>query len=44
MLDLRIKIWNKSSGDAIVCDTQMGASDEGNSIAALGSGSIIIHK
>jgi len=39
----RIKIWNKDNGDAVVYDSQMGASDDVNDGALLGGGSIVIH-
>jgi hypothetical protein len=39
----RIKIWDKSNGDAIVYDNQMGAVDDATPSTALGGGSIVIH-
>ena len=41
---LRIKIWDKNSGDGVVYDNQMGASDNADNTTALGGGSIKIHK
>lgn len=40
----RIKIWDKNSGDGVVYDNQMGASDNADNTTALGGGSIKIHK
>jgi len=40
----RIKIWDKNSGDAIVYDNEIGVPDGDNPSAALGGGSVIIHK
>ncbi len=44
---LRMKIWNKNAGDALVYDNQVACgdqSDTANPCTALGGGSIIIHK
>jgi hypothetical protein len=40
----RIKIWDKASSDAIVYDNQLGDSDNGDPVTAIGEGSIVIHK
>lgn len=40
----RIKIWDKDNDDAIVYDNEMGAKDDADPTAALGGGSIVIHK
>jgi hypothetical protein len=41
----RIKIWDKSNGDAVVYDNQYGSSDDidASDLTALGGGSIVIH-
>jgi hypothetical protein len=39
----RIKIWNKSNGDATVYDNQLGATDGSDPTTTLGGGSIVIH-
>jgi hypothetical protein len=41
--ELRIKIWDLSSG-AVIFDNKMGAPDDSQSGTALGGGSIVIHK
>jgi N-acetylneuraminic acid mutarotase len=40
----RIKIWDKSNGNALVYDNQLGAADGDNPTTAIGGGSIVIHK
>jgi hypothetical protein len=40
----RIKIWDKTSGDEVVYDNQMGASDDSEDATDIGGGSIVIHK
>lgn len=40
----RIKIWDKSNGDAVVYDNQMGAGIDENPTTSLAGGSIVIHK
>jgi hypothetical protein len=40
----RIKIWDKSNGDTIVYDNQIGGADDDNPTTAIGGGSIVIHK
>jgi PKD repeat protein len=43
----RIKIWDKGNGDFVVYDNQMGADEDeelDTSVAAIGGGSIVIHK
>ena len=39
----RIKIWDRSNGDAIVYDNQLGSADGADPTTAIGGGSIIIH-
>ena len=39
----RIKIWDKTNGNAIVYDNQMGAPDTANPTTVIGGGSIVIH-
>jgi hypothetical protein len=39
---LRMKIWNKNAGNAIVYDNQMSAGDNSNPTTVLGGGSIVI--
>ena len=39
----RIKIWD-SATDAVVYDNEMGEAEDGNAAAALGGGSIVIHR
>jgi hypothetical protein len=39
----RIKIWDKSNGDAVVYDNQMGAGVDENPTTMLQGGSIVIH-
>lgn len=41
---LRIKIWDKDNGDAVVYDNQMGAADDADPDTAIQGGSIVIHK
>jgi hypothetical protein len=41
---LRMKIWDRANGDALVYDNQMGGSDEADPTTLLGGGSIVIHK
>lgn len=40
---LRLKIWDKSSGE-VIYDNLFGASDTVNPVTALGGGSIVVHK
>lgn len=40
---LRIKIWDKSSGQ-VVYDNEMGASEDAEPSTVIGGGSIVIHK
>jgi len=40
----RIKIWDKSNGDAIVYDNLIGAADANDPTTAIGEGSIVIHR
>jgi hypothetical protein len=40
----RIKIWDKSAGDAVVYDNKSGAADEAYDAQEIGGGSIVIHK
>lgn len=40
---MRIKIWDKNNGNAIVYDNQMGAPDNASPTAAIGGGSLVIH-
>ena len=40
----RIKVLDKDSGDPIVYDNQIGASDSDNPTTALSGGSIFIHQ
>jgi hypothetical protein len=40
----RIKIWDKSQGNTVVYDNNMGADENGLPTTALGGGSIVIHK
>ena len=39
----RIKIWDKSNGDAVVYDNQLGDADDGEVTTVLGGGSIVVH-
>jgi hypothetical protein len=39
---LRLKIWDKSNGDAIVYENQLGASDRSEPSTMIRSGNIII--
>ncbi|HKV40277.1 MAG TPA: hypothetical protein VJX67_13780, partial [Blastocatellia bacterium] len=41
---LRLKIWDKDNGDAIVYDNQMGAPDTADPASALRSGSVSVGK
>jgi len=41
---LRIKIWDKNNGNAIIYDNQLGASDSSTPTTTLGGGTIKIHK
>jgi hypothetical protein len=41
---LRVKIWNKANGNAIVYDNKMGAPDDDPPTTVLGGGSIVVHK
>jgi hypothetical protein len=40
----RIKIFNQNQGNAVVYDNQMNSPDNADPTAALGGGSIVIHK
>lgn len=40
---LRIKIWDKINGDAVVYDNQFGDEDDGAVTTALAGGSVVIH-
>ena len=40
---IRMKIWDKNNGNAIVYDNQMGASDSANPTTAISGGSIVLH-
>jgi hypothetical protein len=40
---IRMKIWDKNNGNAIVYDTQMGAPDSANPTTAISGGSIVLH-
>jgi hypothetical protein len=40
----RIKIWDKSNGDAIVYDNQIGAGDDAEPTTLLGGGQVTIHE
>jgi SdrD B-like protein/PKD domain-containing protein/beta-propeller repeat-containing protein len=40
---LRMKIWDKSAGDAIVYDNGLGSADDDASLTPLAGGSILIH-
>jgi hypothetical protein len=40
----RIKIWDKSEGDVVVYDNQVGDADDADPTTELGGGSIVIHK
>jgi hypothetical protein len=40
----RIKIWNRSNGNAVVYDNQMGKADNADDATILGGGSIVIHQ
>ncbi|MFA4964403.1 MAG: PKD domain-containing protein [Thermoleophilia bacterium] len=41
---LRLKIWDKDNGDAIVYDNKLGAADTADPTTTLGGGSIVVHK
>jgi len=41
---IRIKIWDRNRGNAVVYDNQMNAVDGADPTTALGGGSIVIHK
>jgi len=41
---VRLKIWDKNNGDALVYDNQLGATDVASPTMALGGGSITVHK
>jgi hypothetical protein len=40
---IRIKIWNKSTGQ-VIYDNQPGSADDASPTTASGEGSIVIHK
>jgi hypothetical protein len=40
---IRMKIWDKNNGNAIVYDNQMGAPDSSNPTTAISGGSIVLH-
>jgi uncharacterized repeat protein (TIGR03803 family) len=40
---IRMKIWDKNNGNAIVYDNQMGAPDTANPNTAISGGSIVLH-
>ena len=40
----RIKIWDKTAGDLLVYDNQLGAAEDADPTTALGGDSIVIHK
>lgn len=40
----RIKIWDKTNGDVVVYDNQMGADEDAEPTTTLGGGSIVIHE
>ena len=40
----RIKIWDKSAGDDIFYDNEMGEADDSEAATEIGGGSIVIHK
>jgi len=39
----RMKIWDKSNGDAVVYDNQFGSGDDAEATTEIGGGSIVIH-
>lgn len=41
---IRMKIWDKNNGNAIVYDNQMGAPDSANPTTPIGGGSIVLHR
>jgi hypothetical protein len=41
---IRVKIWDRNRGNAVVYDNQIGAADGVDPTTALGGGSIVIHK
>jgi PKD repeat protein len=40
----RIKIWDKSNGDAVVFDNEIGAADDADPTTAISDGQIVIHE
>lgn len=40
---VRIKIWDKNNGDAVIYDNQLNVSDDSYAGTALGSGNIVVH-
>lgn len=40
----RIKLWDKTSGDAVVYDNQMDAAEDSDTATELQGGSIVIHQ
>jgi hypothetical protein len=40
---VRIKIWDKTKGDALVYDNQQGSTDDATATTAIGAGAIVVH-
>jgi hypothetical protein len=40
---VRIKIWDKNNGDALVYDNQPGTTDDASATTAIGGGAVVVH-